>query len=237
MKNNAVSMIAKQVCAFGALTFVLVTGCAAEPDEARIEHQVGLRAASHTTVSELGVVTWKVMASEEGIRVLGSDADTLTKVETIVHPIAEDLVQIDVVSPVAGSVWLHLGGESEGATSDYLQHLAAALYADLGGQSKTVLDAPIGESGDIGTAALALPLAGEGHIAMPWSFFGYTVDETVGYSNCQGERDSHRAYPSSTATCRVKMWTTQTPDDCRIELHRSIGGWTSDTCNWFVYKK
>jgi hypothetical protein len=187
---------------------------------------------------ELGVATWEVRTAGEAVRVIGLGATADRQAEMIVRRVAgkPDRVQIEAVFPEHGVFELGRGGVVDGAPSDLLQRLGIAVNVDMGEHSVAIDPNP--EAG-LGTATSALSLQNEGHIPMGWSLFGYSADVDVGWICWQGgtlgTRSYATAYSDNGASCWVNRWISDWPNDCRISVHYGIGGWATDTCNWFVY--
>jgi hypothetical protein len=72
---------------------------------------------------------------------------------------------------------------------------------------------------------------------MPWSLFGYSVNVDVNTWCQQEPRAYYVGYSNNGSSCWVNWWLSNIPYDCRINVHYGIGGWATDTCNWFVYTK
>jgi len=183
---------------------------------------------------QLGVTTWEVRVDGEDFRVIGRDTHSERQAEMLVRKMGDtdDRVQIEAVFPERGVFELARGGVVEGASSEFLRHLGAAVNADMGEQSVSVTPS----AGDgLGTAASALYLQGEGHIYMGWSFFGYSANVDVNAWCQQGTRASYVAYSNYGSSCWVNWWLSNSLYDCRINVHYGIGGGRTDTCNWFVY--
>jgi hypothetical protein len=206
-------------------------------DELR-DRPLATLAAEHA--GELGVATWEVRTAGEAVRVIGLGASEDRQVEMIVRHVADkpDRVQIEAIFPEHGVFELGRGGVVDGAPSDLLQRLGIAVNADLGEHSVTIDPSP--EAG-LGSTTSAWPLLNEGHIALGWSAFGYSADVDVGRlcPPSQGggfaTRSYAAAYSDRGASCWVNHWISDWPNDCRISVHYGIGGFATDTCNWFVY--
>jgi len=174
----------------------------------------------------LGVTRWEVHQDGDTARVLGLDAAAERKIELVATQdklTPADRVHVDVVFPETGTFDLSRGGAMDGAGTQLTLALGKALTADLAEHS--VPAQPAAEA----------YLQGEGHLQMGWSFFGYANNIDVNGWCQQGTRAYYDAYPSNGASCWVNFWTSQTPYDCRINLHYGISGFRTDTCNWFVY--
>jgi hypothetical protein len=183
--------------------------------------------AASAPANALGVTSWEIRSEGDAVRVIGHDADAGRRTELVMQQDAAapaDRVHVEVVFPEHGTFDVARGGGLDGASTTFLQQLGAALTADMAEHSVPV-----------GTAAPQLYLQGEGHLAMGWSMFGYANNVDVNGWCQQGTRDSYQAYSSNGASCWVNFWSSQSPYDCRINLHYGISGWRTDTCNWFVY--
>ena len=210
-----------------------LTACAAgdQPGEPPLATVTGSAQAN-----ALGISSWQVMSDGDDARIVGLDDAAARRAEVIVRrdvAASDDRVQIEAVFPEHGVFALARGGAVDGAASDLLRQLGAAITADLGEPS--IASAGTGTA----TAAVIVPatqlLQGGGTITLGWSLFGYRANVNVDSWCGQGTRDHYTAFAPGGASCWVNRWTTDSPYDCTINLHYGIGGGHSDTCNWSVY--
>lgn len=191
------------------------------------ERQPLTRLAASTPSNAMGVMSWELHEEGEAMRIIGRGIDAQRTVELVAQRDAatpEDLVHVEVVYPERGTFDIVRGGDVAGATTAFLQGLGAAVTKDMAQGSVPLTPAPFVEY-----------LQGEGHINMGWSMFGYNANIDVNGFCGQGTRSYYEAYSSYGASCWVNRWTTNTPYDCRINLHYGITGWRTDVCNWMVY--
>jgi hypothetical protein len=185
------------------------------------------RLAASAPSNALGVLSWELHEEGEAMRIIGLGSDGQRSVELVAQRDAakpDDLVHVDVVFPQRGTFDVVRGGDITGAATTFLQGLGAAVKKDMAEGSQPLTPAPFVEY-----------LQGEGHIQMGWSMFGYAANVDVNNFCGQGTRAYSEAYPSNNASCWVNRWTSNSPYDCRINLHYGISGWRTDECNWFVY--
>jgi hypothetical protein len=191
--------------------------------------------AATAASNALGVTSWEVRADGDAVRIVGRDDGLERRAELMVSqdPVApSERVKVDVVFPQRGTFEVARGGAVDGASTSFLAQVGAAINADLA-EHTVQLDPR--EDPDLGAAVSAIFLQGEGHIDMGWSVFGYSANIDVNTWCQQGTRDSFDAYSNNGASCWVNRWTSNSPYDCRINLHYGITGFRTDTCNWFVY--
>ena len=206
------------------LLALAVPACATE---APVEDKQPLtRLAASEPSNAMGVMSWELHEEGEAMRIIGLDANGQRAVEVVAQRDAakpDDLVHVEVVYPERGTFDITRDGDDAGAPT-FLNGLRAAITKDMAKGSVPLTPAPFVEY-----------LQGEGHIDMGWSMFGYSVNVDVNSFCGQGTRAYYEAYASYGASCWVNRWTTNTPYDCRINLHYGISGWRTDVCNWMVY--
>jgi hypothetical protein len=199
-----------------------LTGClAATPDS-------GPPTASLTaSPSALGVTRWDVSVSGDHAQVLGHGDDAL--VELAVDRIDADRIHVE---SDAGAFDLTSTGEIS-ADSDEARSLAAAIYADLGHDTRPLT---ITHDGEFGTVASATTVYSSGSFTIGWSFFGSSGSVNIGGA-CPGkvrsDDDSFAFTTYGIAVCSHD-WLSPTPTMCHSKANFSIPGWHWDTCNWVI---
>jgi hypothetical protein len=183
--------------------------------------------AASAPSNALGVTSWQILSEDDDVRVIGRGDDGQRRIEFVAQRDAAapaERAHLEVVFPEYGAFEVARGGVVDGAATPFLQQLGGAVTADLAERTVPLTRAP-----------LYYFLQGEGHLQMGWSMFGYSGNVDVNTWCQQGTRAYFDAYSSNGASCWVNRWTTDSPYDCRINLHYGISGWRTDTCNWFVY--
>jgi len=184
------------------------------------------RLAASEPSNAMGVMSWELYEEGEAMRIIGLDGNGQRTVEVIAQRDAakpDDLVHVEAVYPEHGTFDITRDGGDTGAPT-FFNNLRAAVTKDMAKRSVPLTPTPFVEY-----------LQGEGHLEMGWSMFGYNNNVDVNSFCGQGTHAYYEAYSSNGASCWVNRWTTNSPYDCRINLHYGIGGWRTDTCNWFVY--
>jgi hypothetical protein len=210
----------------GLLLLALAVPACATDAPAEVQQPLTRLAASAPS-NAMGVMSWELHEEGEAMRIIGRGPDAQRTVELVAERDAakpDELVHVDVVFPERGTFDIARGGKVSGAATTFLTGLGDAVKKDMAEGSVSLTPAPFIEY-----------LQGEGHVEMGWSFFGYNANVDVNNWCGQGTRAYFEAYSSYGSSCWVNRWTTNTPYDCRINLHYGIGGWRTDVCNWMVY--
>lgn len=218
MKDTSHSRIALLLLALA------VPACAT--DEATNDKQPVTRLAASESSNAIGVMSWELHEEGEAMRIIGLDVNGQRTVEVVAQrDVArpDALVHVEAVYPERGTFDITRDGDDAGTPAS-LNGLRAAITKDMATRSTPLTPAPFVEY-----------LQGEGHVEMGWSMFGYRVNVDVNTFCGQGTRAYAEAYSYNNNSCWVNRWTSNSPYDCRINLHYGIGGWQTDTCNWFVY--
>ena len=207
--------------------------------DATSQQPLTVLAATSEAASQLNLASWELHAENDAVSVVGRDSTQARQTEMRLRRVEETEdsdVRVAIVFPLKAELTLRRDGNDLGTDTAYLKLVAAALHADLDGSARPFKSELAASDPEVSSLTEALTLVWEGHENMPWSLWGYSVNETVSYWCLQGTRSGWDAYSTSGASCWVNRWTTQIDTDCRIELHYGIAGWRSDTCNWFVYR-
>ncbi|MEO8702612.1 MAG: hypothetical protein ABI867_21390 [Kofleriaceae bacterium] len=198
-----------------------LTGCLAE-EPATSPPTASLAATT------LGVTRWDVSVSGDHAVVLGRDGDDAL-VELAVDQIDADHIHVE---SAAGAFDLTSTGAIV-AASDEARALAAAIYTDLGHDTRPLA---ITHDGELGTIASASTVSSSGSFTIGWSFFGSSGSVNIGQS-CPGQvrsdADSFAFTTYGIAVCSHD-WLSPSPGECRSKANFSIPGWHWDTCNWFI---
>jgi hypothetical protein len=225
----------RQMALAAMLLAAALPACAASEEEATDQHTT---LAGSERAAELGVATWEVRTDGASVRVVGRDTASSRKVEMIVQQDAntpDERVRIEIVFPEHGVFELSNTGELEGASSEYLKDLGAALYSDIGHNSRTVVGVPEDGLG-IATSELSMPYSGK--IDMPWSMFGSWGVFPFGAPCSPGVQDHLFSYLQYNTAYQCSMeWTSQLPTACNVQVRWGISGWRFDTCFWQIYTR
>jgi hypothetical protein len=200
--------------------------------------------ASQRSGAELGVATWEIATDGPESRVIGRDAGAARRVEMIVRRDAaapDDRVQIEVAFPERGELRVTRAGLADPPPSEYLQHLGADVYADLGQGTAQAVQAPGLGSVTSALAAGDPRINDQDVIHIGYDLFGHGTVATVSGACHAGSTRDHievyadYAFNGSTAT---SGWAFMSPDtDCLAKLTLWVPGGHWDDFHWRVYNR
>ncbi len=226
-----------------ALALVLAAAapaCLDASDDAT-DAPISTLAATATTTSNLGIITWDVRADGDAFRVIGRSASGERKAEAVVRT-AGERIEVQAEYPEHGALVLARDGAVDGATTPVLAQLGAALIADLGTNTRAVAPESPEANDGLGTTTSASTIAMQGRVFAGWSLWSYNFTTPQGPPGCFPSRNSASArsdfyYPGQSGSfCQVTGWVNWTPTDCQFWLHFDVPAQTQVGCNWVVFK-